>query len=256
MRSRNFSTSVRGATGLLFCVFFIRRLPLGTMASVDVGGDSDAEAVAVATSLLPSIGTVQHKGNGPTTVAKSLHKRLRLEMQRRGPPPKGFDPAEVKRAGLQRFELVQDYFPTTYGPIYRSSAPFYRHDDASQRSSPLTAEFLQRHNIKTVISLNSRASDPAFRKLYKQYGIHYVAVPVTDMRAPSMRGMETIVEAFNGGRKHGGIIVWCGYGRGRAGTAITAMQISAQSELPLGRRTLVRKAQLKPLMTSNHVECS
>ncbi|PHH76538.1 hypothetical protein CDD80_1444 [Ophiocordyceps camponoti-rufipedis] len=236
MRSHRTSCRTAGYIALLFCFVLIQSSQQEIIPS--------SQDASLSETNLHSIDSVP--GN------QALEKRRQPDDQPE--LPEGFVPSELKAAGLQRFLRVQDYFQPTDGPIYRSSSPFYTKRDSTQKCRPSTAEFLKRHGIKTVISLNSRARNGCFRRMYEQYGITYVAVPVWDMRAPTFKDLDNIARAFQTGRHRGGILVWCGYGHGRAGTAITAMQLSVQAVLPPEKRALVKKTQLKALLTKNLVE--
>lgn len=236
MRSHRTSCCIAGFLASLFCLVLIRNDQQGIVSSFQNTPPSEENLYSI----------------DPLPGSQALEKRRQLDDQ----PvlPEGFVQSELKAAGLQRFLRVQDYFQPTDGPIYRSSSPFYTNRDSTQKCRPSTAEFLKRHGIKTVISLNSRARNSCFRRMYEPYGITYVAVPVWDMRAPRYKDLDNIVRAFQTGRHRGGILVWCGYGHGRAGTAITAMQLSVQASLPPERRALVKKTQLKALLSKNLVE--
>ncbi|RDA90061.1 putative heat-labile enterotoxin [Ophiocordyceps camponoti-saundersi (nom. inval.)] len=160
------------------------------------------------------------------------------------------DYIDTEKAGLYRFEEVNGFL----GPsdqLYRSSAPFYDKvsGDASQQAEKITRDALKQRGIKTVISLNSQATNPKFRDVFKDE-VFYKAVPVEDFSAPTPKQLQQITDIYMHSREKGGVLIWCGYGHGRTGTAISAIQIRLQAELPDGKGVKLTHADFN----ANHVE--
>ncbi|EFY84130.1 putative sialidase [Metarhizium acridum CQMa 102] len=129
--------------------------------------------------------------------------------------------------GLARFEKVVARLDYRDG-LYRSSAPYYVNEDEDLKISQDTIRCLQKYGITHVISLNSQANSPAIRHALEQHGIVYTALPIPDYHAPSMDQVEQAWHAFRAHRAS--TLVWCGFGHGRTGTIITALQMHAQAE--------------------------
>ncbi|RDA88250.1 putative heat-labile enterotoxin [Ophiocordyceps camponoti-leonardi (nom. inval.)] len=151
-------------------------------------------------------------------------------------------------AGLYRFQRVTEFLEPS-DQLYRSSAPFYDGEDASHQAKDITREALKQRNIKTVISLNSDAANPKFRYVFGP-DIAYKAVPVQDYTAPTPKELQRITEIFMDNRRRGGVLVWCGYGHGRTGTAISAIQIRVQVDVPAFNRVKLSWLDFE----ANHVE--
>ncbi|OAA38288.1 hypothetical protein NOR_06678 [Metarhizium rileyi] len=137
--------------------------------------------------------------------------------------------------GLARFEKVLSHMGSTEG-LYRSSAPFYDsfedddevHLEDKHEVTQETIDCLHRYGITHVISLNHLAYDSAVMTALRQGGIVYTPLAVLDFHAPSLAQVE---EAWNAFRRHrSSTLVWCGYGHGRTGTMISALQMYVQSE--------------------------
>ncbi|KJZ74969.1 hypothetical protein HIM_05700 [Hirsutella minnesotensis 3608] len=160
----------------------------------------------------------------------STHPR---DLSRRDPdPPAGEqpDPKFAEQAGLQRFEQVGDFL-LPGDRLFRSSAPHYANDrDDSQRLTPDSIEFLKKNGIKLVISMNSQAKNPEMVEAFKNAGIEYLPLPTEDYQAPTQKDFKSGYEAFK--RHRSGTLVWCGFGWGRTGTMVSALQASTQNEQP------------------------
>ncbi|TWU71424.1 hypothetical protein ED733_001812 [Metarhizium rileyi] len=137
--------------------------------------------------------------------------------------------------GLARFEKVLSHMGSTEG-LYRSSAPFYDsfedddevHLEDKHEVTQETIDCLHRYGITHVISLNHLAYDSDVMTALRQGGIVYTPLAVLDFHAPSLAQVE---EAWNAFRRHrSSTLVWCGYGHGRTGTMISALQMYVQSE--------------------------
>ncbi|KJZ73962.1 hypothetical protein HIM_06630 [Hirsutella minnesotensis 3608] len=140
------------------------------------------------------------------------------------------DRIEVDRAsGLQHLERVEEYLQPG-DRLFRSSAPHYSRVDSSQRLTTSSIDELKRLKIKLVISLSSEAKNSEFVRKLRGAGIEYLPLPVKDFDTPSMSDLEKGYKAFKKFRS--GTLVWCGYGHGRTGTMISALQIGTQADMP------------------------
>ncbi|KAI0545482.1 hypothetical protein F4679DRAFT_561093 [Xylaria curta] len=132
-------------------------------------------------------------------------------------------------AGFYRFSWVTAHMPKD-DKLARSSAPHYNGEDSSQMLDDKSIQFLQQEKIEHVISLNSEANNSAISKKLKDNKIAYTPLPVKDFTAPTEDQLKTGKEAYRKHRK--GTLVWCGYGHGRTGTMITALQIYEEKDKP------------------------
>ncbi|KAB8226793.1 protein-tyrosine phosphatase family protein [Aspergillus alliaceus] len=124
--------------------------------------------------------------------------------------------------GFDRFEWVKD------NRLARSNAPYYQSKDSDQRIDNKAVNFLKQKGIQTIISLNSRSLSSAEKKLLEQNKITYHHVPVEDYQAPTLDDLAAIWAYYQNG---GCTVVWCGYGWGRTGTAISAIQLYSGESL-------------------------
>ncbi|RDA89141.1 hypothetical protein CP532_2225 [Ophiocordyceps camponoti-leonardi (nom. inval.)] len=125
--------------------------------------------------------------------------------------------------GFRRFEWVTDHLGQG-DKLARSSAPHYRCDDASQTVTEESVQFLKEKGIKHVISLNTYAESPAIAKALKEGDIEYTPLPTLDYEPVSLGHVLQGVEAFVKSPEEP-TLVWCGFGHGRTGTLITAIQM-------------------------------
>ncbi|OAA52038.1 protein-tyrosine phosphatase [Metarhizium rileyi] len=129
--------------------------------------------------------------------------------------------------GLCRFEIISDH--TDPGDLLaRSSAPYYFGTDGTQIVTPATVRCIRERGITHVISLNSQALRADIRFTLANAGIAYTPIPVQDYHEPTQADFRRGWEAFRQHRR--GTLVWCGFGHGRTGTMITALQMYLQHE--------------------------
>jgi hypothetical protein len=131
------------------------------------------------------------------------------------------------QGGFNRFAWVTDHMPSG-DRLARSSAPSYAGKDSGQKLTDDSIQFLKEQNLTHVISLNSEANDEAIKKKLKDNDIAYTPLPVKDFTAPTLDQLSTGNTAYRNHRA--GTLVWCGYGHGRTGTMITALQIYAEKD--------------------------
>ncbi|KAM3483117.1 hypothetical protein MY8738_003432 [Beauveria namnaoensis] len=138
-------------------------------------------------------------------------------------------PANDDGSGLQRFAMVTEHM-SPGDQLARSSCPCYQGEDSDQNITPETIAAFKKYNITHIISANSRANDETIKKALKDAGIAYTPLPVEDFHAATQDDFRQGWEAFTQHRGRGRTLVWCGYGHGRTGTMITALQMYAQHE--------------------------
>ncbi|PHH86374.1 hypothetical protein CDD83_10329 [Cordyceps sp. RAO-2017] len=152
---------------------------------------------------------------------------------------------KAEAAGFYRFEWVTDRFQKG-DKVARSSAPYYSGGDESQNMTVDSVAFLKQHCITNIISLNHYADDDKIRTALKQANIAYTPLPTKDFAPPTEAQLKEAWEAFCQHRNSS--LVYCGYGHGRTGTVISALQIYAECE-KRSQGELTRKDYDK-----NHVE--
>lgn len=133
--------------------------------------------------------------------------------------------SEAKKVGFFRWENVSKH-PGPY-TLHRSSSPNYDEDvgDSSQRVDDKGIAFLHKYKIGHVICLNS--DELSSFKIGTELAnakprIEFTRVPVKDFHSPTLVDMENGYQAYLA--KKTATLVWCGYGHGRTGTMITALQ--------------------------------
>ena len=123
---------------------------------------------------------------------------------------------KIKNPVFRRFEWV---IP---GRLARSSAPYYDSEDADQSMNETAIEFLNNYRIKNVISLNSVELSPRERGWLRDAEISYSHIKAMEYAAVTQEQFDQIWNAYD---KAGTTIVYCGYGDGRTGMAISAIQL-------------------------------
>ncbi|KAF7912706.1 uncharacterized protein EAF01_001727 [Botrytis porri] len=133
--------------------------------------------------------------------------------------------SEAEKVGFHRWKCVTAY-PGPY-TLYRSSSPNYVSPpgDPSQSIDAKGIAFLHKQNIGHVICLNN--DEPSCLKIEAELTnahprIIYTHLPVTDYTPPSLDQMETAYQEYLNAKVP--TLVHCGYGHGRTGTMITALQ--------------------------------
>ncbi|KAM4066199.1 protein-tyrosine phosphatase [Hirsutella rhossiliensis] len=152
---------------------------------------------------------------------------------------------DASAGGFYRFEWVSSSLQAG-DRLARSSAPFYQHSDPDQRLTGASIAFLKQQGISHVISLNAEANSPAIRDALTKNGIAYTALPVRDFESPTLDDFKKGHRAFE--QHRAGTLVWCGYGHGRTGTMVTALQVYSEQARPDPRRLLPAD------FSKNHVE--
>lgn len=119
-------------------------------------------------------------------------------------------------AVFQRFRWV---FP---GRLARSSAPHYVNNDSDQNMDSEAVDFLVSQGVTNIISFNGhRLSEEEIHHLHhRKISYHHIALP--DYTAPTLDQLELLHFYFTNG---GVALIYCGFGHGRTGTAISALQL-------------------------------
>jgi len=123
---------------------------------------------------------------------------------------------KIKNPVFRRFEWV---IP---GRLARSSAPFYDGEDADESINEISIEFLNNYGIKNIISLNSVELSPRQEGRLHRAKILYSHIKAVGCSAVTQEQFDQIWNAYD---KGGVTIVYCGYGDGRTGMAISAIQL-------------------------------
>ncbi|PHH66662.1 hypothetical protein CDD81_6499 [Ophiocordyceps australis] len=168
-------------------------------------------------------------------VVHTLHKRIfetmgkaavnKLKVELHGPCVPG---SNAIGHGFQRFKWVTKHL-SPGDRLARSSAPHYSCDDSDQQLTDSSIEFLKQNGINHIISLNSQANDPAIESMLTAHGITYTPLPVADFTSPTVEQLNDGYISFRADRS-GATLVWCGFGHGRTGVMVTALQMFRQSE--------------------------
>jgi len=125
---------------------------------------------------------------------------------------------KIKNPVFRRFEWV---IP---GRLARSSAPYYNGEDADESINETSIEFLNNYAIKNIISLNSVELSPRQRGWLRAAEISYSHIMVVECTAVTQEQFDQIWNAYDSD-KAGATLVYCGYGDGRTGMAISAIQL-------------------------------
>ncbi|KAI0933040.1 hypothetical protein AcW1_000019 [Taiwanofungus camphoratus] len=138
-------------------------------------------------------------------------------------PPKAyhlFPPARLTMDIWRHFERVSQH--TADHIIYRSSAPGYNGRDEIQTLTADAVHFLVEREITGIVSFNAFPYADAAQRLLTDSGISYLHLPVRDFAAASANDLKRAYD-FVAGRKT--TLIHCGYGHGRTGTGVTAVQL-------------------------------
>ncbi|CUS08544.1 unnamed protein product [Tuber aestivum] len=106
--------------------------------------------------------------------------------------------------------------------LARSSAPYYDGEDSDESINETSIEFLHNYGIQNIISLNSVEISPREKGRLRAAKISYSHIKALECTAPTQEQFDQIWNAYE---KAGVTIVYCGYGDGRTGMAISAIQL-------------------------------
>jgi protein-tyrosine phosphatase len=124
----------------------------------------------------------------------------------------------------QRFKEVTEHIPSDIRHLFRSSAPYYNGQDEPQNIDENAVEFLVQHNIHRIISLNGCSYTENSIELLAARNISYLHLPVEDFTAPTLEQINAATAMWSK-KPDANTLVHCGYGQGRTGTMVTAIQI-------------------------------
>ncbi|PHH90887.1 hypothetical protein CDD83_2348 [Cordyceps sp. RAO-2017] len=139
---------------------------------------------------------------------------------------------EPSESGFKRFEQVTDFLQSD-DRLFRSSAPNYQKTDADQALDAESIGFLKEKGIGLVISLNGDAENKDIKTALEGAGIDYLPLPVKDYETPAGEVLDRGFDGFQRARA-AGVLVWCGFGHGRTGSMVSALQIRTQAALTAG----------------------
>ena len=119
----------------------------------------------------------------------------------------------------QRFRQVTEFIPSGH-KLYRSSAPNYPIQDLTA----VSVQFLTSKGIDSVISFAETPYTSEALQLLDDAKIDYIHLSVVDFSAPTLAQLSAANDFF---LRHDTTLVHCGYGHGRTGTGVTALQLYA-----------------------------
>lgn len=123
-----------------------------------------------------------------------------------------------------RFEEVTTHIPRGSHRLYRASAPNYAGFDGSQRLTQSAVDHLATHGITRIISLNMVEYTDEEKTRLNLAGVAYLHLPVEDFTAPTLEQIRRAITMFSK-EPVANTLVHCGYGHGRTGTMVTAIQL-------------------------------
>lgn len=108
--------------------------------------------------------------------------------------------------------------------LFRASAPNYTSGDSSQNLTQTAANFLRSRGITRIISFNAVRYTQAEINRATAAGIFYLHLPVVDYGAPTLVQLQRAFDFFSNA-PNASTLVHCGFGHGRTGTGVTAIQL-------------------------------
>ncbi|PHH66604.1 hypothetical protein CDD81_6441 [Ophiocordyceps australis] len=148
------------------------------------------------------------------------------------PHPCAYAAGSIERLyghGFTRFKFITSSHLHAGDRLARSSAPHYDCKDSSQELTPESIEYLQHYGIKHIISLNEFADNPGIKQILKANKISYTPIPTPDFAVPSLADLYKGYKSF-AQTTDGATLVWCGFGHGRTGLMITAINLFREAE--------------------------
>ncbi|KAJ7227189.1 protein-tyrosine phosphatase-like protein [Mycena pura] len=141
------------------------------------------------------------------------------------------------------WQEVTTHIPTASRRLFRASAPNYQGADNTQSLTQEAVNQLVQHGINRVISLNEYRYTESERQLLDNAGIAYLHLPVVDFTAPTLEQIRRAIMMYSK-KPNANVLVHCGFGHGRTGTLITAIQLYETNG----------HLNLNQTMPTNHVE--
>jgi hypothetical protein len=144
-------------------------------------------------------------------------------------------------AVFRRFRWV------TPGQLARSSAPHYNGNDEDQNMDQEAVDFLVSQGIKNVISFNGCPLSAEEMDRLSGQGITYHHIALPDYTAPTLDQLDLLRTYYLYG---GTTLIYCGYGQGRTGTGVSALQLydgRSMSEMDFRQNGVETEDQIKVL---------
>ncbi|PFH57964.1 hypothetical protein XA68_14343 [Ophiocordyceps unilateralis] len=189
--------------------------------------------------LLTFISVSQAYGTQNNTASATLNKRYHANIL----PESSMKNCDGQRVleghGISRFSWITDNL-SPGDKLARSSAPHFFCNDNSHAINDESIGFLREKGIRHVISLNSEAGREDIVKALKDNDIQYTQLPTSDWEPLSLDALVQGVESFIV-RPRSPTLIWCGFGHGRTGTLITAIQMFRLREQSFPARQLDQK---------------
>ena len=134
---------------------------------------------------------------------------------------------EAAKHGWKEWEKVTKYLLPGHS-LFRSSCPGYKSDDKSQNLTQDAVNWLTKNNVNSIISFNEFSYKHAELDLLTKAKITYRHYKTVDFNSPSLDFLKAAVK-FHADFKGAVTLVHCGYGHGRTGTGISAIQLYAEN---------------------------
>ena len=112
--------------------------------------------------------------------------------------------------------------------LFRSSSPNYAGSDSTQNLNQAAVDILVQRGIHRVISFNKIPYTQEELARLKQAGITYRHFPVKDFTAATIEQLREAAEFYAMGPPTS-VLMHCGFGHGRTGTGVTAIQLFTTS---------------------------
>ncbi|KAI5923101.1 hypothetical protein F4810DRAFT_720507 [Camillea tinctor] len=108
------------------------------------------------------------------------------------------------------------------GRLARSSAAHFSSDDLDEDMDQEAVDYLKKYGITSIISLNSPSLPSQATDRLQSNGISYDHISVTEFYAPTLDQLEQLNKLY---QSQTVTLISAGFGYGRTGTAISALQL-------------------------------
>ncbi|KAH9071124.1 hypothetical protein EDB83DRAFT_2366655 [Lactarius deliciosus] len=128
----------------------------------------------------------------------------------------------------QNWEEVTNYLQPTLRnrKLFRSSCPNYDGRDSSQNLNQAAVDILVQRKINRIVSFNEVAYKPEEMDRLSKANIIYRHLPVGDFKAATIDQLKLAI-AFVREGSPANTLIHCGFGWGRTGTGVSAVQMFA-----------------------------
>lgn len=160
---------------------------------------------------------------------------------------------EAKKHGWSQWKEVKKYLLPGHR-LFRSSCPGYKQaeGDKSQRLTQAAVDWLTNNHINSIISFNSFSYTQSEKDLLAQAHIQYHHYSTPDFNSPSIQNLKAATD-FHEKLQGAVTLVHCGYGHGRTGTGISAIQLYAEDGKRPTEREWIQDNYVE-VMAKNEVE--